>query len=72
MLSRSGVLRHTWGYMVGKGVRDVLGWSGEDFLGKGLGGIVEESSQDVLGVSRGKGCRTTGTYIRNISNRLLL
>ena len=52
MLSRSGVLRHSWGYMVGKGVRDVLGWSGEDFLGKGLGGIVEESSQDVLGVSR--------------------
>ena len=34
---------------VGKGVQDVLGWSGDELLGKGLGGIVEESCQDVLG-----------------------
>lgn len=34
---------------VGNGARDVLGWSSEELLGKGLGGIVEESFQDVLG-----------------------
>ena len=34
---------------VGKGVRDVLGWSGEELLGKGLDEIVEQSNHDVLG-----------------------
>jgi len=39
---------------VGKGVRDVLGWSGDELLGKGLSGLVEESRQDVLGEGVGE------------------
>ena len=47
---------------VGKGVRDVLGWSSGDLLGKGLGGIVEESCQDVLGQGVGELRRYQKSY----------
>jgi PAS domain-containing protein len=47
---------------VGKGVQDVLGWSGEELLGKGLAGIVEESCQDVLGEGVGELRRYQKSY----------
>ena len=52
---------------VGKGVQDVLGWSGEELLGKGLSGIVEESCQDVLGERVGELRRYQKSYYARCS-----
>ena len=52
---------------VGKGVKDVLGWSGEELLGKGLGGIVEESCQDELGERVGELRRYQKSYYARCS-----
>ena len=53
---------------VGRGVQDVLGWSGEELLGKGLSGIVEEeSSQDVLGERIGELRRYQKSYYARCS-----
>ena len=52
---------------VGKGVQDVLGWCGEELLGKGLGGIVEESCQDVLGEKVGELRRYQKSYYARCS-----
>jgi PAS domain-containing protein len=52
---------------VGKGVQDVLGWSGEELLGKGLDGIVEESCQDVLGEKIGELRRYQKSYYARYS-----
>ena len=52
---------------VGKGVQDVLGWSGEELLGKGLDGIVEESCQDVLGERVGELRRYQKSYYARCS-----
>ena len=51
----------------GKGVQDVLGWSGEELLGKGLRGIVEESCQDVLGEGVGDLRRYQKSYYARCS-----
>ena len=52
---------------VGKGVRDVLGWSGEELIGKGLVGIVEKSYQDVLGEGVGELRRYQRSYYARCS-----